>query len=378
MDNEIQNAIKDYHQQTKEGFNELQGKFEAIEQTVNSLSSDLTDIKTSNRDPRVPTLPDTKEGEEDPQSFIVNVKGQDIPTLKNNQKVSNYFPNTEKDANRDYLANYVKQQMGIRLPSNAVVSGDGIVPQHTASSIIDQVRAKSTISRAGASTVIVDGTTQFARVTGDQTVYEHTEGATDISESDVSFDAVAASPITLVAAVPLSMEVVEDSENLNNLLNMSLSAAFAQKQDSMALTKILADTNIPTSAAGQATDTWAGILTAVTAALAADQETPSAYVGSEADFMARASLTTTDGAWLGKPPVLAGMAELPTTKVADGTGIFGDFFNAFGFVYSAMDLRMEMLRWAKHTSGSHILVAYLRAVPIVFQPDLLFIQKAVV
>jgi len=97
-----------------------------------------------------------------------------------------------------------------------------------------------------------------------------------------------------------------------------------------------------------------------------------------ADFIARASqLASTAGSWLGKPPVLSGMAELPTTGIVAGKAIYGGFARAFA-VAMRQSLQLEVVRFGKATSGQHSLVCHMRADGIVLQPKGLFIQKKTV
>jgi HK97 family phage major capsid protein len=55
-------------------------------------------------------------------------------------------------------------------------------------------------------------------------VYEHTEAAADISEGSPTFAAVTPNPKTLASLIPLSLEVVADSPNLDNALRTSIAA----------------------------------------------------------------------------------------------------------------------------------------------------------
>jgi hypothetical protein len=267
--------------------------------------------------------------------------------------------------------------MGMEV-KNAVVSGPATVPTYIGADIIDAVRAVSTVIRAGAGTIAIDGPTNLARITGDPTVYQHTEGAADISESDMTYTAVSANPKALVAIIPLSNEVVSDSANLDAVLQVSLAGAFASKLDQLCLATILADTNIPKSAVAHATATWTGTLLAIAAALNANQELPTSYIMNAGDFITRAGLlASTSGAWLGKPPFLSAMQELPTSSIAAGLAIFGEFSRAFA-IAARQNVMLEVVRFAKSTSYSHVLVAHARMDGIVLQPGRLFNQKLVV
>jgi hypothetical protein len=308
------------------------------------------------------------------RSFL-NVNGRDTVIVAKGERVSDFCRN--EDSTPFSIGDYVLANMGFQ-PRAAVVSGPALVPTGVSSSVIDMVRAQSTIVAAGAGTVVIDQPTALARVSGDATVYQHTENAEDILESDISIVPVTCNPKSLVALVPLSAEVVGDSANLDLVLNTSLAAAFAAKLDVLCLSRILADTNIPTSEAAHATATWAGVMLAITAALGLDQSLPTCHIGNTGDFMARASqLASTSGTWLSKPPVLADMLELASTRLDAGTAILGNMAAAFAII-ARSQLNIEVVRFAKPTSYSHLLVAHARMDGLVLQPNHLFVQKLVV
>jgi hypothetical protein len=178
----------------------------------------------------------------------------------------------------------------------------------------------------------------------------------------------------LACTIPLTVEVVQDSPNLDALLNVALAGAFAAKLDALCIATLLADANIPDSAAGQDPAVWLKVLEAVGAALGLNQRLPSAHISAPADWIARASqLASTAGTWLGKPPALSAMAELQTTGLTAGTALFGNFAEAFAIALRS-DLRVEVVRHAKPTSASHLLVAHMRADGVVLQPGHLFKQ----
>lgn len=269
------------------------------------------------------------------------------------------------------LADFVAGQV---LGRKAVSRGPSLVQTDLAGVIIDDVRARTTVIEAGSRTMIIDGPAVATRITGDATVHQHTEGANDVTVSDVTTDGVTLDPKALVARVPLTAELVEDSANLDLVLRTSLAAAFALKLDALCLATILADVNVPKSATGQDPAIWAKCLEAVTAALAAKQALPTAMITNATDFIARASqLASTAGSWLGKPPVLAGMTELPTTALAAGTALYGGFNDAF-MVVTRQELRLEVIRFYDPGRYSHELVAHMRADGVLVQPKRLFKQ----
>ena len=105
-----------------------------------------------------------------------------------------------------------------------------------------------------------------------------------------------------------------------------------------------------------------------------NQALPTAHISAPADMIARAGqLASTSGTWLGAPPLLSAMRELHSTGLTAGTALFGDFAAGCA-VAMRQELRVEVVRHAKPTSGSHLLVAHMRADFVVLQPGRLFKQ----
>ncbi len=293
--------------------------------------------------------------------------GRKLPLLRKEQKFADLYRGEPSEFN---LGGFCRDAV---CGSTKAASSLALVPVGAGSQIIDLVRAQTVISEAGAGTIAIDGPTNLARLTTDPTVYQHTEAATDITESDVLAEPVTLNPKVLAVLIPLTVELVQDSPNLDAILNMALASAFAAKLNALCIATLLADANIPKSADGQDPALWAKLLEAVGAALALNQRLPSSHISAPADFIARAGQLSTDGSWLGKPPALSGMAELQTTGLSAGTALFGNFSEAFAIALRS-DLRVEVVRHAKPTSGSHLLVAHMRADGIVLQPGKLFKQ----
>lgn len=303
--------------------------------------------------------------------FGITGSGEAVRIFSNKEHMSKLGPDESWN-----LSDYVRAGMGLQVQNAAVERGDAIAPQRLAMDIIDAVRSKSRIVQAGAMTMPIDGPTTLCRIASDPVVYQHTEAATDISESVPGLEPVKLDPKALVALIPLTMEAVADSPNLEAVLRHSVSAAFATKLDALSLATILADEDIPTSATGQATDTWAGVLAAVGSMLGADQMIPGAMICNSADYIARASQVT-DGGWLGAPPALGSMLDLETTKVTAGTAILGRF-DLGCLIAVRSDIRFELIRWQKPTSATHQLVVHARVDGYVVQPGHLYVQKKTV
>jgi HK97 family phage major capsid protein len=121
------------------------------------------------------------------------------------------------------------------------VAGDGgyLVPAPLAGNVIDLVRNKARVMQAGASVVpMTSSTLKIARQTGDPTGVWHAEGASDITPSQLSFDAVTLTAKTLTALVTFSRELLEDATaggGLEQQVNGSIAAQLALQLDSKSL-----------------------------------------------------------------------------------------------------------------------------------------------
>lgn len=116
-------------------------------------------------------------------------------------------------------------------------SAGGItVPVVLSGSLIDQLRARSSVFQAGASTMVLDTgkATTIVRIAGDPTATWRAENAA-VATSDATFDSVSLTPKTLAVVVVASRELVDDSSLLDQALRQSITSAFAAELDRVAL-----------------------------------------------------------------------------------------------------------------------------------------------
>jgi hypothetical protein len=357
--------LKKYHDQTEERHKELNARLTAAEQALvnEDRGNHLAGYFPAAGDPS--TRP----------AFSIRVGNEVLPALANNQRLAQFAPRGTDEGDFS-LGDFVRASLGLIRPNATLTGNGGLVPTSTSTQIIDDMRAASTVIQAGSLTIPVGGPVNLCRVDGDATVFQHTEGLADIQESQPTFSALLLEPKALVAAIPISAELVQDSQNLDEALRAALAGAFGAKLDALAIAKILADAAIPISTVSQDPATWQGVLAAVGSALQLDQRLPRAHISAAADFISRASqVASTAGNWLNRPEALREMVELFTTKLTAGTAIFGDF-TGFG-VAIRQDLRLELIRFQSPTSYSHLLVAHARAEGYVLQPKKLYVQEAV-
>lgn len=106
---------------------------------------------------------------------------------------------------------------------------------------IDRLRAAMVLSRAGVTTVPVEGRDlTIARLDTDPTVSWHGENAA-LPASDPNLGAVTLRPKTVVALVKLSLELAQDSANIEEILATSLTGALATAIDQAGLVGVTTD-----------------------------------------------------------------------------------------------------------------------------------------
>ncbi len=366
----------DYNVEIKNAINSIGESFEAYKERSNETISNLKNTvdRLETKLSRPGAFVANSEGGEKSLRFLKTQDGRELPFLSAEQKLADIRRDSREEGFS--IGEFCRSAL-LGSKEGKAASGPALVPTGLGSQVIDRVRAKTAIVQAGAGTIIIDGPTNLARLTGDPTVYQHTEGASDIVESDITATPVSLNPKLLAVLIPLTTELVSDSPNLDSVLNVALTNAFATKLDALCIATILADTNVPKSAAAHDPALWAKVLEAIGAALALNQDLPFAHIGTPANFISRAGqLAATAGSWLGKPPALASMRELFTSAMTADQAIFGDF--AAGFAIAMREeLRFEVVRHAKPTSASHLLVAHMRADGVILQPGRLFWQKKV-
>lgn len=308
--------------------------------------------------------------------FNMIIGGAQVKALASTDRMVNHFPMSSSDDNEFSLSHFIKANLGIEKPRFAVTTGPALVPTYTSGQIIDAVRANSSLIQAGAVTIPLEGKTNLCRIDGEPVVYIHQEGEEDISESTPVLSPVELNPPAFVAVIPLTQELVQDSLNLDAAIHALLGGAFGSKLDMRCLANILADLNIPTSAIEQNPNSWQGVLSAVGSAMLFDQQLPLAHISNPADYIGRASELGVNYGWLSKPELLKNMLEIANTGIEAGSAVFGNFAAGFGIGVRS-ELQVEVVRFAKYKSYTHVLVAHLRADGYVLQPNQLFVQQAI-
>lgn len=120
-------------------------------------------------------------------------------------------------------------------------SGGYTVAGALASEWIDALRSQMVLSKAGARTLPMEaGSVSIARVTGDPEVFWHTENAALVA-GDPTFGAVNLKAKTCVCLVRLSLELSQDSANIEQILQSTIINAMAGAIDSAGLVGVTTD-----------------------------------------------------------------------------------------------------------------------------------------
>lgn len=121
------------------------------------------------------------------------------------------------------------------LGTGSIGSGGALIPTELAPGIIDRLRARSTVIRAGARTIdLPTKVLQLAKITADPALSWAAEAAV-ISDVGPTFAQVTMTAKTLRAWVRLSREVAEDATNLDEVLRRVFASAMAVELDRAAL-----------------------------------------------------------------------------------------------------------------------------------------------
>lgn len=113
------------------------------------------------------------------------------------------------------------------LSINVDPSGGYTVAGALSNEWIDSLRSNLVLSKAGALTLPMDTSSlSLARVVADPTTAWHTENA-DITASDPTFGSVNLNAKTLVCLVKLSLELSQDSVNIEQILQSTINSAMA-------------------------------------------------------------------------------------------------------------------------------------------------------
>lgn len=213
-------------------------------------------------------------------------------------------------------------------------SGQYAVPEVLASRIIDMVRARSVVQRAGAMIVpMTSETLSIARVASGPTTTWKSENQA-ITPSDLVLERVLFTARTLPVLVKMSVELSEDAQNLDAAIERAMSAAIATELDRVCLVGsgtppepqgILNQTGVTIDTGSSASD-YDFIVDLIGAIWAANHE-PNALITSAGMAAGLAKLKeTVNNQPLRQPDVVAALQKFRTTNIPSGSPAASDVF----------------------------------------------------
>lgn len=286
------------------------------------------------------------------EKFIDTKTGQPVPVFNHKQSVLAY-EGAKKDqpslgrllrgivlgGRADDAAELETERKSLGVSADP--SGGYTVSGALASQWIDALRAEMVLSKAGALTLPMDaGQVSIARVTGDPEIYWHTENA-DITAGDPTFGAANLTAKTAVCLVRFSLELSQDSANLEQILQSTIVNAMAGAIDSAGLNGVT--TGAAAAPAGILNLSGRNSVTAIGTPinwdflldgmyeLAADNvpmENIGAMIAHPKLWKNQAKLKTgitSDETSLVQPGDVAKLPKLWTTAAPEGTGIIADW-----------------------------------------------------
>lgn len=277
-------------------------------------------------------------------------------------------------------------------------AGGYTVPTHLMMELIDRMRAKTVVIKAGAITVPLETQkTTIARLAADPTAGWRLENGA-VAESDPTFEAVTFTARSLACLVKISRELLEDSINIENALLNAFAGSMAVELDRVALygsgtapepKGIINTANIGTvdmGTNGAAITSYAPVLDAILELESDDAAAPSGIIMAPRTWRTLAGLTDTTGQPLNPPESVKNIRRLTTTTMpidrTHGTAtnasdlIVGDFTQLMIGVRT--QLRIEVLRELFAENGQYAFLAHLRADVQLAHPESFAVVEGIV
>lgn len=281
----------------------------------------------------------------------VDASGRPVAVLGPGEPIARYDPNRASFGAfiRGLALGSTDPRVRAELGEAAIGTGGATVPQHTLSELIDAMRARTVCVQSGARTVLLDTEkTTIAKITGDPTATWRNENAL-VALSDPTFAAVTFQARSLAVLVKVSVELLQDSVNIENALLQAFAGSMAAQVDAVALkgtgvapqpTGIWNTVGIGSST--PASLTYGALLDAIETLKTANANDPTAIILNPGDWRTLAGLADTTGQPLQPPPALATIPQRVTTGIGAGEIIVGDFSQLLLGV--RQELRVEVLR----------------------------------
>jgi HK97 family phage major capsid protein len=228
--------------------------------------------------------------------------------------------------------------------------GGYTIPTFLSAQIIDMFRARNQAVAAGAQTVQMKAESHsFARVTSVPTCGWVREIQT-VPESDMTFGKITFTARNLRCVLKASRNLLEDAPNIDSLIEQELSKSLAAEVDRAALyglgtaepSGLISDTAINEVAVGGPLTGYDEILDGYKLMLDDNAPDPTALIIANQEWAYFAKLKDGDGQPAARPPAIAGLPFLPTTKATAGQMLLGYFPDLILAVLA--NLRIDLLR----------------------------------
>jgi len=217
------------------------GRFDALERVVRSQNASESHAALAADFAATRHQPASLTGA---GSGYVNDRGESVRVLGSEQRMASLVSADAPD--RDLrMSDFVKAIVtsdwsGISPEVRAMSVGSGAgggfaVPDSLSARVIDKARAQARVLQAGAQTVVMDGATlKLARVAGDPTSAWKLENAA-ASASDIVLEQVTLTARTLMGYAKASMELIEDSTGIEDVISNAFASSIALELDRAAL-----------------------------------------------------------------------------------------------------------------------------------------------
>lgn len=223
-----------------------------IDRDLDSLGQDLAAVQVKAGRPNVGTTTDAPSAQGASTTFIDTKSHKRIQVLRPQDRlaalerhadatptVGRFLRGIVMGAAADDARELADERKALNLGTDT--AGGFTVSGQLAANWIDLLRAEMVLTRAGATTVPMDSKTlTLAKLTADPTVSWHGENAA-ITDSDPTFGAVQLNARTIVGLVKMSVELSQDSANIEQILQRSLVSAIAGAIDSAGLSGTTTD-----------------------------------------------------------------------------------------------------------------------------------------
>jgi HK97 family phage major capsid protein len=207
-------------------------------------------------------------------------------------------------------------------------AGGFLVPTIVSSQLVDAMRAKSAVFQAGARVIQLENAVMnIARVATDPVAAWRNEAAA-ISESDTVFDQIVFTARALAFYFKVSRELLQDAVNLDTAIQNVIAGAMAAALDQGCLngsgtppaikgvSLISGVGSVSMGTNGAALTNYDPFVDAVKALIDANAPLPGAYIMATRTYATAAKLKeATTNAPLARPPLIAGIPFIPTTRL---------------------------------------------------------------